>query len=84
MVYLIHLESESTLKISLLSFTGSGLTKMMEEQADSEEERAALASIHSSGDSLKEAKIKMTARQVLDTCRGTSTMEFFHISRAFL
>ena len=84
MVYLIHLESKSTLKISLLSFTGSGLTKMMEEPSDTEEERAALASIHSSGDSLKEAKIKMTARQVLDTCRGTSTMEFFHISRAFL
>jgi hypothetical protein len=48
---------------------------MMEEPSDTEEERAALDSVSSSGDSLKEANIKMTAREVLDTCRGTSTID---------
>jgi hypothetical protein len=49
---------------------------MMEEPSDTEEERAALDSVSSSGDSLKEANIKMTAREVLDTCRGTSTIDY--------
>jgi len=44
---------------------------MMEDPSDTEEERAALDSVTSSGDSLKEANIKMTAREILDTCRGT-------------
>ena len=43
---------------------------MMEDPSDTEEERAALDSFSSSGDSLKEANIKMNARELLDTCRG--------------
>ena len=58
------------------ALTIGGLNKMMEDPSDTEEERAALDSFSSSGDSLKEANIKMNAREILDTCRGTYALTY--------
>lgn len=42
----------------------------MEDASDTEEEKSQLSSSDSSTSQLKEANIKMSAREVLDSCRG--------------
>ncbi|XP_032793407.2 lysine-specific demethylase 6A [Daphnia magna] len=61
---------------------GRGYSKIMEDASDTEEEKSQLSSSDSSTSQLKEANIKMSAREVLDSCRGAvgfQGLRRFHI-----
>jgi hypothetical protein len=57
---------------NFLRFPGRGYSKIMEDASDTEEEKFQCNSSdsNSSSSQLKEANINMSAREVLDSCRG--------------